>query len=266
MLDVNGDGNLDLLYLNQGFGTVAIMYGNGDGTMNAPVEFPGNADNGGLALADLDGDGAVDVLAGSTAAGGFSVFRNGNGSGTAQNYTLGTNTPSATVASGASATYTLNLSGRNGYTGTITFACSNLPAGAACTFNPSSVVAHGDTPLSTVMTISTTAQSAALLRPAGPSATPPSPVLLASLGGAGLLGLLLAGSGPKARRRRTRIVFGVVLLMTLGTVVGCDNGNSTITSTASTGTPAGAYSVTATSTGTGTGAPTHSVNVTLVVQ
>jgi len=81
----------------------------------------------------------------------------------------------------------------------------------------------------------------------------------------GLLGLLLAGRGPKARRRRAAIVFGAVLLMTLGTVVGCDNDDSTKTTTP-TGTLAGAYEVTVTSTGTGTNAPTHSLNVTLVVQ
>jgi hypothetical protein len=80
----------------------------------------------------------------------------------------------------------------------------------------------------------------------------------------GLLGLLLAGSGPKARRRRAGIVFGVVLLMAVGTLVGCDNENPS--TKAATGTPAGAYEVTVTSTGTGTGAPTHSLNVTLVVQ
>ena len=152
--------------------------------------------------------------------------------------------------------------GSNGYTGTITLACTNLPTGAACTFNPSSVIANGNTPLSTVMTISTTARAAAAasLR-RGP--TPGSTTLLASLGGIGLLGLLLAGSGPRARRRRAGIVFGFLLMMTLGTVVACDNENSTKTGT---GTPAGAYEVTVTSTGTGTNAPTHSLNVTLVVK
>ena len=266
MLDLNGDGNLDLVYLNDGFGTLGIMYGNGDGTVNSPVEFPGNQDNIGMALADVNGDGAVDVLAGNAYTGGFTAFLNGNGSGTAQAYTLGTTTPSATVTAGASATYTLNLAGRNGYTGTITFACSNLPTGAACTFSPASVVANGDTALTTTMTITTTASaSARSVRPAVPGATPGSTTMLASLGGLGLLGLVLAGRGPKARRRRAVIVFSAILLMTLGTLVGCDNDNGTSTKTL-TGTPAGAYAVTVTSTGTGTNAPTHSLNVTMLVQ
>jgi hypothetical protein len=262
MFDLNGDGNLDLVYLNDNWGTIAVALGNGDGTIAAPTEFPSTEFVAGMALADVNGDGAMDVLTGENEAGGFSVFLNGNGTGAGGNYSLGTSTPTATVAAGASATYTLDLAGSNGYTGTITLACTNLPTGAACTFNPSSVIANGNTPLSTVMTISTTARAAAAasLR-RGP--TPGSTTLLASLGGIGLLGLLLAGSGPRARRRRAGIVFGFLLLMTLGAMVGCDNENSTKTGT---GTPAGAYEVTVTSTGTGTNAPTHSLNVTLVVQ
>jgi FG-GAP-like repeat/FG-GAP repeat len=263
MFDMNGDGNLDLVYLNDDYGTLAVALGNGDGTIAAPTEFPSTEYVAGLALADVNGDGAMDVLTGEDEAGGFSVFLNANGTGAVGNYTMGTTTPSSTVAAGASATYTLDLAGSNGYTGTITFACTNLPKAAACTFSPSSVVSNGDTPLTTVMSISTMARSsaAASLR-RGP--TPGPTTLLASLGGIGLLGLLLAGRGQKARRRRAGIVFGVLLLMTLGTVVACDNENSTVKT--GTGTPAGAYAVTVTSTGTGTNAPTHSLNVTLVVQ
>ena len=263
MFDLSGDGNLDLIYINDVYGTLAVALGNGDGTIGSPAEFSSTEFAAGLALADVNGDGAIDVLTGEDEAGGFSVFLNGNGTGAGGNYSLGPSTPTSTVAAGASATYTLDLAGSNGYAGTIAFACSNLPTGAACTFNPASVIAIGNTPLSTVMTISTTARSAAAasLR-RGP--TPGSTTLLASLGGIGLLGLLLAGSGPKARRRRAGIAFGVLLLMTLGTMVACDNENSTVKT--GTGTPAGAYAVTVTSTGTGTNAPTHSLNVTLVVQ
>lgn len=270
MFDMNGDGNLDLVYLNDDYGTLAVALGNGDGTLSAPTEFPSTEYVAGLALSDVNGDGAMDVLTGEDEAGGFGVFLNTAGAGGAGNYTLGTSTPSDTVAAGTSANYTLDLAGSNGYTGTITFACSNLPSGATCSFSPTSVIARGDTPLSTVVTIATTARSAssaAALRAPRPGSTPASPILFATLGSFGLVGLLLAGTGPKARRRRLAIVFGCVVLMTLGAAVGCGNGNGsgTITKT-STGTPAGAYAVTVTSTGTGTNAPTHSVHVTLVVQ
>jgi hypothetical protein len=263
--DMNGDGSLDLVYINEGYGTVGIMYGNGDGTVNAPVEFPGNADNYGLALVDLDGDGALDVVMANDYSGGPSVFLNASGNATAPTYVLATQTPSATVTAGASGTYTLSLAGRNGYTGTISFSCGQLPTGAKCTFNPSSVIANSGTRLETTLTISTTASTAAALRQTRPGSQPGSTTLLASFGGIGLVGLVLAGTGKKGRQRRAAVVLGLVLFATLGLTLACDNSSATKT-VASTGTPAGAYNVTVTSTGTGTNAPTQSVHVALIVQ
>ncbi|MGC2329378.1 MAG: VCBS repeat-containing protein [Candidatus Sulfotelmatobacter sp.] len=275
MLDLNGDGNLDLVYINSQAGTVAVALGNGDGTIAAPAEFPVTEYAWGMALADVDNDGTMDVVVGNDESGGVSVLLNGAGSGAAPNYTFGTATPSVTVTAGSAASYTLDLAGLNGYNGTITFACGELPTGATCTFNPVSVVALGGLPLTTTLSIATTARSSAeMLRPARPGAKlypgAGSPMLLAGLSGMGLLGLLLAGSGPKGRRRRAAIVLGAVVLLTLGTLVGCDNDDRTRTITIvtppPTGTPAGSYTVTVTSTGTGTAAPTHSLNVTLIVQ
>ncbi|PYX50111.1 MAG: hypothetical protein DMG79_06915 [Acidobacteria bacterium] len=155
--DFDGDGNLDLIYVNYYYGTVGIMAGIGDGTFASPVEFPAAGYIWGMSLADVNGDGTVDVVVGNDYVGGVSVLLNGNGSGTAQNYTFVTQTPTATVAAGASVTYDLTLAGRNGYNGTITFACTGLPAKAACSFSPASVVADGNLPLSTTLTISTAA-------------------------------------------------------------------------------------------------------------
>ena len=88
-------------------------------------------------------------------------------------------------------------------------------------------------------------------------------MLLASLGGMGLFGMLLAGTGKKGRQRRAGVVLGAMLLLMMVTVVGCDNGSS---KKAAPGTPAGSYTVVVTSTGTGAAAPTHSVNLTMIVQ
>lgn len=261
-IDMNGDGNLDLVYLLGNYGTLAVASGNGDGTINAPIEFPTSTFTFGLALVDVNGDGAVDALVGNDQSGGFSVLLNGSGTGAAGNYSLGTQTPSQTVTSGSSATYTLDLAGSNGYNGTITFSCSNLPTGATCSFSPSSVLAKGDVPINTTMTIATTASVAQMLKPARPGAKPGSPMLLASLSGLGLFGLMLAGSGRKGRQRRASILLGMMLLLTMVTVVGCDSDSTK----KATGTSAGAYVVTVTSTGTGTAAPTHSLNLTLIVQ
>jgi hypothetical protein len=268
MFDMNGDGNLDLVYVNDDYGTVAVALGNGDGTIAAPVEFPTTEYVEGLALADVNGDGAMDVLTGEDEAGGFSIMLNANGTGTSGNYTFGAPAPSATVAAGASATYVLNLAGLNGYTGTITFTCGELPTGATCSFNPASVVSTGNMPLTTTLTITTTAAAtASLMRPARPGSQPSSqsgsPTLLASIGGMGLFGLLLAGTGKKGRQRRAGVALAVMLLVMMVTVVACDNDSA---KKASTSTPAGSYTVVVTSTGTGTAAPTHSVNLTMIVQ
>jgi hypothetical protein len=263
MIDINGDGNLDLVYLNSEFGTVAVMYGNGDGTVTSPSEWPVSAYVFGMALADVNQDGAVDVLAANDESGGVSVLLNATGTGTAPNYSLGTQTPSATVTSGSSATYMLDLVGTFGYDGTITFACSNLPAGTTCSFSPASVVAQGVLPLSTTLTITTTASTASLLRPEAPGRKPGEPIFLATLTGMGLFGMLLVGSGKKRSQRRAAILLGLMLMLMSLTLVGC---SGTSTGATAKGTPAGSYLVAVTATGTGTGAPTHSLNLTLVVQ
>jgi hypothetical protein len=64
--DINGDGNLDVVTDNitsSGPGTVSILYGNGDGTLQSPitVNSGGNAPSG-VVIADVEGDAAVDGL------------------------------------------------------------------------------------------------------------------------------------------------------------------------------------------------------------
>jgi hypothetical protein len=95
------------------------------------------------------------------------------------------------------------------------------------------------------------------------------PMLLASLNGLGLFGMVLAGA-KKRNRRYMAVVLGIMILVMMFTMVGC-GGSSGSTSTGPTnpsnpGTPAGSYPVTVTGTGTGSGAPTHALNLTLVVQ
>jgi uncharacterized protein (DUF2141 family) len=69
--DVNRDGKLDLIVANCGDincshanpGTVAVLAGNGDGTFQAAVSFgSGGLDSTGVAVADVNGDGNLDLL------------------------------------------------------------------------------------------------------------------------------------------------------------------------------------------------------------
>ena len=60
--DVDGDGKMDIVYTNSEYGSVAILYGKGDGTFFSPVESPSGGYASDLELADVNGDGALDVV------------------------------------------------------------------------------------------------------------------------------------------------------------------------------------------------------------
>lgn len=183
----------------------------------------------------------------------------------APDFSLAATPPSVTVNPGTSAQYTINVTPINGYNGTVTFACGTLPATVTCaSFNPTSVTPSGSTAVSTTLTITTAAATASFVTPARPNSKPIAPTLWASLSALGLFGLVLAGSGGK-RNRRMAILLGITLLVMTFTLFGCGGGSSSATTT-NPGTPAGSYTIAVTATGTGTGSPTHSMNITLVVQ
>ena len=106
VIDVNGDGKPDLAVSNQ-FGGVSIALGNGDGTFRPSTTFPisGGFFANGIAAADLNRDGRVDLIA--TNPGGPELFQGstvsvllGRGDGTfgpATDFAVGT-TPQGVVA------------------------------------------------------------------------------------------------------------------------------------------------------------------------
>jgi FG-GAP-like repeat/Abnormal spindle-like microcephaly-assoc'd, ASPM-SPD-2-Hydin len=104
--DVNGDGKPDVVVAQcSGFylgaiceGEVGVLLGNGNGTLQAAVNYSSDGDTtNAVALADLNGDGNLDILAtnGSTANGNYGgsvavLLGNGNGTfQTAVTYDLG---------------------------------------------------------------------------------------------------------------------------------------------------------------------------------
>src|SRR5882672_6940529 len=70
-------------------------------------------------------------------------------------YSLSASPASQTVAPGASTSYTITVTPSGGFTGTVTFSASGLPAGAGASFNPTSVTTSGSSTM-TVTTSNTT--------------------------------------------------------------------------------------------------------------
>jgi hypothetical protein len=90
--DVNGDGKPDLIEANTctgersrcGSGTVDVFLGNGDGTFQPPASYPsGGRFPAGLAVADFNGDGKLDIAVSNYGSNSIGVLL-GNGDGTFQ--------------------------------------------------------------------------------------------------------------------------------------------------------------------------------------
>jgi hypothetical protein len=264
-VDIDGDGKLDLVYTNSEYGTVGVLFGAGDGTFPYdPVEYPSGGYAYGLVVADVNQDGAPDVVTAGDDFSGITVLLNQNGSGAAANYTISAAPSSATVIAGSSASFTLTVTPLNHYNGTVTFSCGSLPALAQCTFTPASVTLTGGTPVTVQMKITTTGLHSSMQAPADVNPHGNSPFMLASLSTIGLFGMILAG-GFKKRGRWQGAVLGVLILVSTLSFVGCGSSGSSKAIT-----PAGSYTVTVKATGTagttnGNTTP-HPFNVTITVK
>lgn len=99
--DLNGDGKLDLVtgnspsYLNPG-ASFSVLLGRGDGAFDARVDYAVDGAPQRIGLADMNGDGRLDVVSSNGTDGTFSVWL-GNGDGTltaakAASFAIGNNT------------------------------------------------------------------------------------------------------------------------------------------------------------------------------
>src|SRR5262249_36921400 len=173
---------------------------------------------------------------------------------TAPDYQVSIPNGSATIAAGQSAQFNITVSPQGGFTGTVSFNCSGLPAASNCSFNPATLTPNGN-PATTTLMIATTARSVATARSL-------SVRTLAAFVGVGFLGIVFLGV-PSRRRRNLRragmlfLVVGMVL-----TLVSCGGGGGSKPPVV-TGTPAGTFSVTVSAT---SGTTTHSSVITLIVQ
>jgi hypothetical protein len=163
--------------------------------------------------------------------------------------------PSAlTIVAGKSGMATFTVTPENGFNSPVTLACSGLPLGAACGFNPTTVTPNGAAIAST-LTVTTTAPGAAAWMPMPPSQRPTYAVLFPFL--AVILGIA-------ARRRRTprglHFLGLLFLLMAVSGLTSC-GGSST---TGNPGTPVGTNMVSV-SASAGGGATNHTATLTITI-
>jgi hypothetical protein len=174
--------------------------------------------------------------------------------GPGADYAINFPSNSQTVKAGQFANYTVNVTTTNGFGGTINFACpSGLPSLTNCSFNPAQVTVSGNSG-STMLSISTTAGTAA--PPAGNLSS-----RLFTSGGFLALGVVLVGA--VAGRRRRKSFFLLLGVLTLAVLLGSCGGGGGTTVVHNPGTPPGSYTVTVSAT---SGSTTHQTTITLVVQ
>jgi hypothetical protein len=78
--DINNDGKLDVVVTNSLSNTVAVLLGNGDGTLQSPRVFAVGASPTAVAVGDFNGDGKVDVVVANSSSNSLSILL-GNGDG-----------------------------------------------------------------------------------------------------------------------------------------------------------------------------------------
>jgi N-acetylneuraminic acid mutarotase len=74
-------------------------------------------------------------------------------------FALGADATSLTISAGGQGSVTLSVTPQNGFNSAVTFACSGLPAGTTCGFNPSTVTPSGGTAAKTTLTIAASASA-----------------------------------------------------------------------------------------------------------
>jgi uncharacterized repeat protein (TIGR01451 family) len=151
-----------------------------------------------------------------------------------------------TVSAGFTGNMNFQVDSSNGV-GTVTFACSGLPAGASCSFNPPST-----NQITSTVTMSVATVGVASLTP--PTANHwPGPVYALLFPLLGMVGLGAGSRKTRKARLRMAMVFGVLLVLLALSACGGHYVS---------GTPKGAFPITVTATGTNAQA-TATVNLTV---
>jgi uncharacterized protein (TIGR03118 family) len=174
----------------------------------------------------------------------FAGIANTTVTGSTPAFGMSTSSGAATVTAGGSTQTGISIAPTNGFSGTVTLACSGLPTGAACTFAPAQFSVSPTAPALGTVTIQTAKAQAMNALPNPRSRTYAAGLSLALMLPFGaLLAVRRRSMGDASSRLR---MLGLVLLClaATGAVVGCSDAGSTATP----GTPAGTSNVVITAT------------------
>jgi hypothetical protein len=185
--------------------------------------------------------------------------------------TIAPSATSLTVSAGQSVTDTLTITPVAGYSGTLQFACANLPQNATCSFQPSTVTLTGSSGAQTVVATIQTAGSTAGLRQASPLTPESHPLVPAAVfWGSGLLTIALACKKRRPSSRGYQLLVLLALLTGTWMMTACGGGSRLPQSPATNTTPSAPVTPAGTSTvqisATHSGTPVQSFTVTLTVQ
>jgi uncharacterized repeat protein (TIGR03803 family) len=174
-------------------------------------------------------------------------------------YQLSITPSSLTIVAGQSGTAKFTVTPMNGFSSQVTFACSGLPSEATCSFDPPSATPSGGNPVSSTVTINTTAASAALRGPRLSSSYLNYALLIPCLGV--IFGIT---TGRKRAFHGLRVFSMFALLVWAAGLTSCGS-TSKAGNPGNPGTPAGAKTVTVTASTSGTGAINHTAALTITI-
>ncbi|MGC2551963.1 MAG: choice-of-anchor tandem repeat GloVer-containing protein [Candidatus Sulfotelmatobacter sp.] len=120
-------------------------------------------------------------------------------------YQLSVNPSALNIMAGQSGKAVFTVTPENGFDTNVSFACSGLPPGATCTFDPANVTPSNSNPVTSTLTVSTTTASATMREPKPFSLWPIYTFLVPTAG-------LLFGKGTRRRRliRGSRFLNGLL--------------------------------------------------------
>lgn len=127
----------------------------------------------------------------------------------APDYQLAVSPSSLTIVAGQSGTAMFTVTPLNGFSSQVSFSCNGLPSEATCSFDPPSVTPSTGSPISSTLTITTGAASAASRRPGASSHFLNYALLIPGLG-------MIIGVGARRKRAVCGLsVFGMLAVVAL---------------------------------------------------